>query len=68
MTVESDVGVSVQETAHLRAELERIFAQIDEIDARIEKDHAEIDRLKASTQARLKQLEALVNPHVAPVS
>ena len=47
---------TAEEAQKLEVELVSIFAQIDRIDQRIEKDQQEIDRLKAKTKAVLSQL------------
>jgi uncharacterized small protein (DUF1192 family) len=49
---------TVEEAAEVEAELLSIFASIDRIDERIEKDQQEIDRLKGKTKAALAQLRA----------
>jgi len=49
---------TAEEAQKLEGELLTIFAQIDRIDQRIEKDQQEIDRLKAKTKAALAQLRS----------
>jgi uncharacterized small protein (DUF1192 family) len=49
---------TTEEVAKMEAELLSIFAAMDRIDERIEKDQQEIDRLKAKTKAALAQLRA----------
>ena len=49
---------SIEEAQKIEAELRAIFAKMDRIDERIQKDQLEIDRLKAKTKAALAQLRA----------
>lgn len=49
---------TAEEAAQMEAEILAIFAAIDRIDARIEANQKEIDRLKAKTNATLAQLRA----------
>ena len=49
---------TVEEAKIVEAELLTIFAQMDRIDERIQKDQQEIDRLKAKTKVTLAQLRA----------
>jgi peptidoglycan hydrolase CwlO-like protein len=49
---------TTEEVAKVEAELHSIFAAIDRIDERIEKDQREIDRLKAKTKAALARLRS----------
>jgi peptidoglycan hydrolase CwlO-like protein len=49
---------TTEEVAKVETELLSIFAAIDRIDERIEKDQREIDRLKTKTKATLAQLRS----------
>ena len=49
---------TAEETQRIEGELLAIFAKIDRIDERIQKDQQEIDRLKAKTKTALAQLRA----------
>jgi peptidoglycan hydrolase CwlO-like protein len=49
---------TTEEVQKIEGELLAIFAEMDRIDERIQKDQQEIDRLKAKTKAALAQLRA----------
>jgi hypothetical protein len=49
---------TAEEIKKVETALEKIFAEVERIDRRIDKDQQEIDRLKLETQAILAQLKA----------
>ena len=50
---------SAREAADLRAEIDRMLAEIDEVRAQMRRDDEEIERSRARTQAILTNLNAL---------
>lgn len=46
------------EAAEIQAAIRQMFARMDEINLRIERDQADIDRLKGETRAMLAELTA----------
>lgn len=55
---DADAELTAEEAADLKTAIRQMFAEMDRVNARIESNQADIEKLKAETRAMLAQLRA----------
>lgn len=56
LTLDADKELTDEETADIKAAIERMFAEMERLNARIENNQSDIEKLKAETRALLAEL------------
>lgn len=58
--IDTDSELTAEEAADLKMAIQRTFEEMDQANARIESNRADIEKLKAETRAMLAELRAVV--------
>lgn len=56
LTLDTETEVTAAEAADLKAAIQQLFEEMEQVDARIESNQADIEKLRAETRAMLAEL------------